>query len=112
MQPFLFEDVLKGIKSLMTLLLVYGTLAIAISFICSVLEAVLLSITPSYVQSLFDKKPIVAKRLEALKERVDQPLAAILTLNTIAHTAGAAGGDYAAAEEQTQQQQSTMHAVF
>ncbi len=75
----------------MTLLLIYGFIAIAVSFICSVLEAVLLSITPSYVSALTDKNPKVGQRIAKLKERVDQPLAAILTLNTIAHTAGAAG---------------------
>ncbi len=66
-------------------------LAIAISFLCSVMEAVLLSITPSYAASLTSSQPKLAKRIERLKAKVDQPLAAILTLNTIAHTAGAAG---------------------
>jgi len=74
-----------------TLLLIYGVLAIGISFICSVLEAVLLSITPSYIQALTEKNATVAERIDKLKARVDQPLAAILTLNTVAHTAGAAG---------------------
>ncbi|MFM9500790.1 CNNM domain-containing protein, partial [Streptomyces galilaeus] len=51
----------------------------------------LLSITPSYIALLRKQKPKLAKRVEALKQNIDQPLAAILTLNTIAHTAGAAG---------------------
>ena len=65
--------------------------AITISFLCSIMEAVLLSITPSYVAVLRKNNPKLAARFEHLKTTVDQPLAAILTLNTIAHTAGAAG---------------------
>ncbi|KTG22461.1 hemolysin [Pseudoalteromonas sp. XI10] len=75
----------------MTLLLVYMFVAIAVSFLCSVMEAVLLSITPSYVAMLRKQQPQLAKRVGKLKDNIDQPLAAILTLNTIAHTAGAAG---------------------
>lgn len=73
------------------LLITYMLLAIGISFVCSIMEAVLLSITPSYVASLKKQKPKLAARINSLKEKVDQPLAAILTLNTVAHTAGAAG---------------------
>ena len=75
----------------MTLLIAFAFLAIGVSFLCSVLEAVLLSITPSYIVSLKETKPTLYKRLNNLKERIDQPLAAILTLNTVAHTFGAAG---------------------
>lgn len=75
----------------MTLLIVYMVVAIVISFLCSVMEAVLLSISPSYVALLRKKQPVLAKQLEKLKNNIDQPLAAILTLNTVAHTAGAAG---------------------
>ncbi|WP_405630526.1 hemolysin family protein [Pseudoalteromonas sp. Ld20] len=75
----------------MTLLIVYMITAITISFLCSIMEAVLLSITPSYVVVLRKQTPKLAKQLEKLKKNVDQPLAAILTLNTVAHTAGAAG---------------------
>jgi CBS domain containing-hemolysin-like protein len=52
---------------------------------------VLLSITPSYIVSLKETQPKLYERLNNLKERIDQPLAAILTLNTVAHTFGAAG---------------------
>lgn len=55
------------------------------------MEAVLLSISPSYVAGLKQTNPVQAKKIQKLKDKVDQPLAAILTLNTIAHTAGAAG---------------------
>lgn len=75
----------------MTLLIAFAFLAIGVSFLCSVLEAVLLSITPSYIVSLKETQPALYKRLSILKERIDQPLAAILTLNTVAHTFGAAG---------------------
>lgn len=65
-------------------------LALGFSFLCSIAEAVLLSVTPSYIESLRLKHPKRAKRLRTLKlENVDRSLAAILTLNTIAHTVGA-----------------------
>ena len=87
---------LEGSGSL-TLLIVYVTVAIGVSFLCSVMEAVLLSVTPAYVGSLDAEKPVVAARLKALKADVDRPLAAILTLNTVAHTIGAAGAGAEAA---------------
>jgi len=74
------------------LLIAYVALALVFSFMCSVAEAVLLSITPSYIESLTETRPKRAKRLKQLKQdNVDQSLAAILTLNTIAHTVGALG---------------------
>ena len=74
------------------LLVLYVVLALGISFLCSIAEAVLLSITPSFVASLRESRPALAARLQQLKnENVDQSLAAILTLNTIAHTVGAIG---------------------
>ena len=75
----------------MLLLILFATLAIAISFICSVMEAALLSITPSYIAQLEEKSPKWYKKVSKLKQNIDTPLAAILTLNTIAHTVGAAG---------------------
>ena len=75
----------------MGLLVFYFLLAVVCSFLCSILEAVLLSMTPSYVTSLKEKGHRSAKLLDSLKRNVDRPLAAILSLNTIAHTAGAAG---------------------
>ena len=75
----------------MILLISFAVLSIGASFLCSILEAALLSITPSYVASLEEKKPKLHKRLLALKQDIDRPLAAILTLNTIAHTVGATG---------------------
>ncbi|GLS84038.1 hemolysin [Paraferrimonas haliotis] len=58
---------------------------------CSIMEAVLLSVTPSYVANLKQTSPAAANRLANQKDNVEAPLAAILTLNTVAHTAGAAG---------------------
>jgi len=74
------------------LLITYILLALIFSFLCSVAEAVLLSITPSYIAGLQDKNCKLAALLKQLKQdNVDQSLAAILTLNTIAHTVGAIG---------------------
>jgi CBS domain containing-hemolysin-like protein len=72
----------------MLLLITFAIIAILISFICSVMEAVLLSITPAFIASY--PNPQMGKRMSKLNQQVDRPLAAILTLNTIAHTAGAA----------------------
>ncbi|MCG9790465.1 hemolysin family protein [Vibrio mediterranei] len=74
----------------MFLLTVYIAIAIGVSFICSVLEAVLLSITPSYLAQLRQQEHPAANKLSKLKAELDRPLASILTLNTIAHTIGAA----------------------
>jgi len=74
------------------LLVVFVLLALIVSFLYSVAEAVLLSITPSYIARLREVKPKLAALLKRLKQdNVDQSLAAILTLNTIAHTVGAVG---------------------
>lgn len=81
----------------LTLLIVYVTLAIGVSFLCSIMEAVLLSVSPAYIGALEAQKPDTAKRLRELKSDVDRPLAAILTLNTVAHTIGAAGAGAEAA---------------
>jgi CBS domain containing-hemolysin-like protein len=75
----------------MTLLFVYVGIALGVSFLCSILEVVLLSVTPSHLAKLEQDRPKVGARLRALKLHVDRPLAAILSLNTIAHTVGAAG---------------------
>lgn len=75
----------------MTLLIAFAVLSILVSFICSILEAALLSLTPSYIAQQKLERPKLYERLKALKEKIDQPLAAILTLNTVAHTVGATG---------------------
>ncbi|MGR7812856.1 CNNM domain-containing protein [Lacinutrix undariae] len=73
----------------MTALLLWATVSIFFSFLCSILEAVLLSITPTFINVKKQEKKEYASTLEALKKDVDKPLIAILTLNTIAHTLGA-----------------------
>ena len=72
----------------MTLLILFAFLAIGVSFICSILEAAILSVTPSYIAQLKESRPKTHKQLRKLKDGIDKPLAAILTLNTVAHTAG------------------------
>ncbi|WP_228853191.1 CNNM domain-containing protein [Aegicerativicinus sediminis] len=73
----------------MGLLIFYGLISIFFSFLCSILEAVLLSVTPTYINVKKKEDKHYAENLERLKKDVDQPLIAILTLNTIAHTVGA-----------------------
>jgi CBS domain containing-hemolysin-like protein len=73
-------------------LIAYVLLALVFSFLCSVAEAVLLSITPAFIAGMKTTNPKLAKLLKTLKQdNVDRSLAAILTLNTIAHTVGAIG---------------------
>ncbi|MFP4228414.1 MAG: CNNM domain-containing protein [Salinivenus sp.] len=81
----------------MGLLLLYVALALGVSFLCSIMEAVLLSVTPSYVAALEREGDTVGQRLHEMKEDIDRPLSAILSLNTIAHTVGAAGAGAQAA---------------
>ena len=74
----------------MDLLILYFTLAVGISFVCSVLEAVLLSVNMSYIAVLEKEKPRVGRLLRLHKENISKSIASILILNTIAHTLGAA----------------------
>ena len=75
----------------MTLLLAFFFLSILFSFMCSVWEAVLLSVTPTFIHRLKADGNSAGRTLERFKEDIDRPLSAILTLNTIAHTTGAIG---------------------
>ena len=75
----------------MTLLIVFFILSIAFSFLCSIWEAVLLSITPSYITAKTQEGSWIGQSLKKFKDDIDRPLSAILTLNTIAHTVGAIG---------------------
>lgn len=74
-----------------SLLIIFFLIALLFSFLCSLWEAVLLSITPSYAQIKLKEGTSVGNQLQVFKQNIDQPLAAILTLNTIAHTVGALG---------------------
>jgi len=75
----------------MGLLIFFFVLSILFSFLCSIWEAVLLSITPSFITRKVQEGSQLGKDLEVFKEDIDRPLSAILTLNTIAHTVGAIG---------------------
>ena len=74
-----------------TLLVTFFLISIVVSFLCSLWEAVLLSITPSYAQVKLNEGSRIGQQLQSFKENIDWPLAAILSLNTIAHTVGAIG---------------------
>ena len=73
----------------MGLLILYAVSSIFFSFLCSILEAALLSFTPTFIKMKKKEGKAYAKTLAALKKDIDQPLIAILTINTIAHTVGA-----------------------
>jgi CBS domain containing-hemolysin-like protein len=75
----------------MTLLIIYLAIAIGVSFICSILEAVLLSITPSFTEQTLVDKPHQGAILAKVRNKLDESLSSILILNTFAHTMGAAG---------------------
>lgn len=75
----------------MGLLLLYLIGALSISFLCSILEAVLLSVPMSFVSMLEKENRPGAALLKKYKQDIDKPIAAILSLNTISHTVGAAG---------------------
>lgn len=81
----------------MVLLTLYILLAVGFSFLCSVAEAVILSVTPAYVHDLEQQGKRSGQVLAGLKSQINSPLAVILTLNTIAHTMGAAGAGAQAA---------------
>jgi putative hemolysin len=81
-----------------TSLLVVIAVSLAVSFLCSILEAVLLSTTHAYVAVLEQQKSPAGRVLAGIRRDLDEPIAAILTLNTIAHTVGAALGGALALE--------------
>ena len=72
-----------------SLLIFFVLISLGFSFLCSIAEAVLLSVTRPYIQTLRAEGNPAGERLDRLKQDIDRPLAAILTLNTIAHTVGA-----------------------
>jgi CBS domain containing-hemolysin-like protein len=75
----------------MITLLLFFFLALVVSFLCSLLEAVILSVSHSFVALYSREHPVSGRILKRLKDNINRPLAAILTLNTIANTVGAAG---------------------
>ena len=75
----------------MTALIVYFFTALVVSFICSLLESVLLSVSHAHIAVLVKEGRKRGKIMASLKENINRPLSAILTINTIANTVGAAG---------------------
>jgi len=73
---------------LLVFILAVGS-ALLVSTTCSLFEAVLLSLTTSQVEMMIDTHPRQAENLKKLKDNIEQPITAILTLNTAAHTIGA-----------------------
>jgi len=81
----------------MLLLITYILIAILFSFICSIFEAVLLSVNNAHIALMEKNGQVAGSLLKALKKDISKPLAAILSLNTIAHTIGAVGAGAQAA---------------
>ena len=79
-------------SSMLTKLLAILGFSLAISFVCSILEAILLSVTHGYVHVLKDRGVKAGEYLHRMQRRIDEPIAAILALNTLANTFGAALG--------------------
>ncbi|MAD41026.1 MAG: transporter [Arcobacter sp.] len=73
------------------LILTYFLIAVGVSFLCSILEAVLLSISASHIELVKQENNKLGKEMQKQKKDIDFSIAAILTLNTFAHTLGAAG---------------------
>ena len=74
-----------------TMMIAYAVLALGASFLCSILEAVLLSTSHGHIVALKDTHAKVSATWSKWKDDPEGPLTAILTLNTIAHTVGALG---------------------
>jgi len=74
----------------MELLVLFFVLSVSVSFLCSILESVLLSVTMSYICVLEEEKPSVGALLRSHKKHINKSIASILILNTIANTLGAA----------------------
>ena len=75
----------------MTLLFIYLAIAIGVSFLCSIVESVLLSLNMSHINVIKKENEKAGRLLEKLKKDINKSIASILILNTIAHTLGAAG---------------------
>jgi CBS domain containing-hemolysin-like protein len=82
---------------MISLLIISSTIAIVVSFLCSLAEALLLSLNPLTLNRLQSVRPRAAESWRRLKRNIARPITAILVLNTVAHTGGAtvAGGAFA-----------------
>ena len=72
-------------------LVFYFSLAVFVSFLCSLLESVLLSASPAHIETLSRRGASYSARLKKMKYEISRPLSAILAVNTIANTLGAVG---------------------
>lgn len=75
----------------MDLIIIYLVIALSVSFLCSIMEAVLLSTPVSFIKMKQEQGAKNANLMMRLKQDIDGPISAILSLNTIAHTVGSAG---------------------
>jgi CBS domain containing-hemolysin-like protein len=80
----------------MTVFLAAVTVALVFSFLCSLMEATLLSLTPSQVADISARHPRRGAIWQGFKTRIERPIAVILLINTTAHTVGAsvAGAEF------------------
>ena len=70
-------------------LIFYVVLALGVSFLCSIWEAAMLSTPVSHIELLVQEGSQAGVIMQGLRQNVEHPISAILTLNTIAHTVGA-----------------------
>ncbi len=75
----------------MTLLITYAVVAVVVSFVCSLMESVLLSTSPAFIELSIKNKRKCGHLLKKHRDNIEKPLAAILSLNTIANMVGATG---------------------
>ena len=73
----------------MTTFIISIAVALGVSFLCSIMEAALLSITPSKIAMISEKSPLIGRLCNKFKQDIEKPIAVILILNTAAHTFGA-----------------------
>ena len=80
----------------MTLFIVSIAIALGVSFLCSIMEAALLSITPSKIAVIAERFPATGRICREFRKDIEKPIAVILILNTAAHTFGAsiAGAEF------------------
>ncbi|MDA1114216.1 MAG: hemolysin family protein [Planctomycetota bacterium] len=96
----------------MSFILAVACFTLVASFVCSLFEAALYAITPSQVELLKQRGGRGARRLERLRADIEEPIAAILTINTIAHTVGAAWCGALVARELGEQAVGWFAAIF
>ncbi len=82
----------------MILFITAVSVVLVVSFLCSIFESVLLSLTRPQIEIVGRSRARIGRLLAGFKENMDVPIAAILILNTSAHTIGAAvaGASYSA----------------